>query len=144
VLDFGATIAGYAADFTRTAVVGEPSEKQLELAEVVRQALEAAEAAARPDLTGQALDKVARDVLTERGYGAYFQHSLGHGLGLNVHELPRIGETATESLQAGNVITLEPGVYIPDFGGVRIEDDFVLTTGGVRNLTPYSRQLLNT
>jgi len=142
VLDFGATIEGYAADFTRTAIVGKASARQKELVEVVRQALEAAEATARPDITGQALDKVARDLLTKHGYGEYFQHSLGHGLGLNVHEFPRIGEKGTESLQAGNVITLEPGVYLPEVGGVRIEDDFVVTADGVRNLTPYSRQLL--
>ncbi len=142
VLDFGATVDGYAADFTRTARVGKPSRKELEMAQAVQKALAAAEAAFHPGIRGQDLDKVARDSLTKDGYGDYFRHSLGHGLGLNVHELPKIGETATDVLQVGNVVTLEPGVYLPDTGGVRIEDDFVLTKDGPRNLTPYARELI--
>lgn len=142
IVDFGATVNGYAADFTRTLVVGEPGPKQREMAALVREALAVAEERVRPGMRGKELDQVARDFLTERGYGAFFQHSLGHGLGLEVHGLPRIGERSNDVLQVGNVITLEPGVYLPEIGGVRIEDDFVITEAGVENLTPYSRELV--
>lgn len=143
VMDFGATVNGYAADFTRTLVVGAPNEKQASMAAVVKGAIEQAECQARAGLTGKQLDAVARDYISEQGYGEYFQHSLGHGLGLNVHELPRVGDLSNDPLEIGNVITLEPGVYLPDIGGVRIEDDFVLTKSGAENLTPVSRGLLS-
>jgi Xaa-Pro aminopeptidase len=142
IVDFGAVVNGYASDLTRTMVLGEPSQQQEEMANVVLGALTTAEQACKPGMTGKALDQVARDYLKEAGYGEFFQHSLGHGLGLEIHCLPRIGESSNDILQAGHVITLEPGVYVPDVGGVRIEDDFALTRAGSENLTPFPRELI--
>lgn len=142
ILDFGATMNGYAADFTRTVIVGEASPEQRKMADAVAAALDAAEQATKPGVGGKELDGVARSVLAEKGLGEYFQHSLGHGLGLNVHELPRIGERSQDVLAAGNVVALEPGVYLPEVGGIRIEDDFVLTSDGAENLTPISREVV--
>lgn len=142
IIDFGAVVNGYAADFTRTVVLGELSAKQLEMANVVQKALEVSESAAKPGLNGKQLDQVARDYIKKRGYGDFFQHSLGHGLGLDVHELPRIGEFSNDSIEAGNVITLEPGLYDAELGGIRIEDDFVITDKGTENLTPFPREVV--
>ncbi|MFQ5648549.1 MAG: M24 family metallopeptidase [bacterium] len=142
IVDFGATINGYAADFTRTVVLGELTKKYEEMARVVLQALCAAESAARPGMSGKQLDQVARDSIEQEGYGDYFQHSLGHGLGLNVHAMPRISEQSEDALEVGQVITLEPGVYVPEVGGVRIEDDFYLTEPGLENLTPCDREVV--
>jgi len=143
VLDFGATVDGYAADFTRTAIVGTPMAEQQKMADAVLAALECAEHAARPGLSGQELDAVARQSLLEAGYGQYFQHSLGHGLGIDVHELPRVGERSSDPIECGNVITLEPGIYVPETGGIRIEDDFLITHDGAENLTPAPRGLIH-
>ena len=112
------------------------------MADAVLSALIASEQAARPGMKGKELDQVAREHLQQCGYGEYFQHSLGHGLGLEVHGLPRIGERSQDPLEVGNVITLEPGVYLPEVGGVRIEDDFLMTPQGLENLTPFSRELI--
>ncbi len=141
IVDFGATVNGYAADFTRTLVAGEPTSQQSEMAAVVTQSLELAEQSALPGLTGMQLDAIARNHIAGTAYKDCFQHSLGHGLGLSVHELPRIGEKSKDPLQAGNVITLEPGIYLPEVGGIRIEDDFVITKSGAENLTPEPRAL---
>jgi len=141
ILDFGAVVNGYAADFTRTVVIGEPSNKQKEVAAAVEEALHISAAAAKPGMIGKNLDAVARDFLKQRGYADCFQHSLGHGLGLDVHGLPRIGELSDDPLEVGNVLALEPGVYLPKLGGVRIEDDFVLTETGLENLSPFPREL---
>ncbi len=141
IIDFGATVNGYAADFTRTVMLGPKKPEHERMADAVQQAIEAAETAARPGVGGAQLDEIARNVLAEHGYSEYFQHSLGHGLGLNVHELPKVGQRSQESLEPGNVITLEPGVYIPEIGGIRIEDDFAVTTDGVENLTPFAREM---
>ncbi len=143
IIDFGAVVNGYAADITRTVVLGELSLKQKEIVDVVFNALEVSESAAKPGLTGKQLDQVARDYINKRGYGDFFQHSLGHGLGLDVHELPRIGEQSSDPIEAGNVITLEPGIYDPEMGGVRIEDDFVITSDGSENLTPFPREVVS-
>ncbi len=140
IIDFGATVNGYIADFTRTVMIGEPNSKQKEMIEMVTMSLKSAELVAKPGLSAKALDMAARSFLNDNGYGKYFKHSLGHGIGLDVHELPRVGERSTDLLQAGNVITMEPGVYIPNLGGVRIEDDFLITETGVENLTPISRE----
>ncbi|MCG8603934.1 Xaa-Pro peptidase family protein [bacterium] len=142
IIDFGAVVNGYASDVTRTMVLGQPSQKQTEMLNVVLGALTTAEQSCKPGMTGKALDRVARDYLKEAGYGEFFQHSLGHGLGLEIHGLPRIGELSNDTLQAGNIITLEPGVYVPDVGGVRVEDDFALTSDGSENLTPFPRELI--
>jgi Xaa-Pro aminopeptidase len=142
IIDFGAVADGYAADFTRTVVVGPPSNKQKEIATVVLEALQLAEKEAKAGIHAKALDKIIRDYFESRGYRDAFNHSLGHGIGLEVHGLPRIGEKSNDVLQPGNVVALEPGIYLSGLGGVRIEDDFVVTEHGVENLTPVPRELV--
>ena len=143
VLDFGATTGGYAGDMTRTIVVGEPSEKQRQVYETVLGAQEAAISAAKAGISGLELDTVARDYINERNYGEYFGHALGHGLGLNVHTWPRVSEANKEQLISNMVVTIEPGIYIPDFGGVRIEDDIVLNDNGCVNLTKSTKEFIS-
>jgi Xaa-Pro aminopeptidase len=142
IIDFGAVVNGYAADCTRTVVVGKIKRRQKQLIGAVQGALDLAEVSAKPGMTGRQLDAVARDHLRSHQLADFFQHSLGHGLGLDVHELPRIGETSNDPIEAGNVITLEPGVYLPDFGGIRIENDYLITGNGVENLTPFPREVV--
>lgn len=142
ILDFGAVVDDYASDFTRTIVLGRPTSQQEEMFDVVESALRLSQSSVRSGMKGKDLDKIARDHLTERNYGEFFQHSLGHGIGLEVHGLPRIGERSNDPLEVGHVIALEPGVYVPDVGGVRIEDDFVITENGVENLSDFSRELV--
>lgn len=142
LLDFGATCDGYCADLTRTVVVGRATARQREVYEAVRGANEAAQQQVRAGLTGREADKIARDYLTERGLGDAFGHSLGHGIGLEVHEAPRLSKTAEELLPVGAVVTLEPGVYFPGWGGVRIEDDVYLGASGAEVLTEFRRDLI--
>lgn len=141
-LDMGCTVKGYSSDLTRTIAVGKVSRKGREVYQVVLDAQLQAIRAARPGLPAKELDGVARRAITAAGYGKYFSHSLGHGLGLHVHEHPRISALSREQLQAGSVITIEPGVYIPGFGGVRIEDDIVLRKNGCRVLTAAPKELI--
>lgn len=143
VIDFGATTGGYAGDMTRTIVVGKPSEKQRQVYETVLGAQEAAISAAKAGISGLELDKVARDYINERDYGEYFGHALGHGLGLNVHTWPRVSEANKEQLLSNMVVTIEPGIYIPDFGGIRIEDDIVLNKDGCVNLTKSTKEFIS-
>jgi Xaa-Pro aminopeptidase len=143
LLDFGAVVDGYASDVTRTFVVGAPpSERQVEVHGVVRRAQQAALDGLRSGLSGRQADALARDVIAAAGHGAGFGHSLGHGLGLEVHEAPRLARTADQVLPAGAVVTVEPGVYYSDWGGVRIEDDVVLSEAGATLLTQFPRELL--
>lgn len=141
-LDFGAISGGYCSDMTRTVVVGLPSEKQLEIYNIVLKAQLTSQAAVRPGITGKELDQVARDVIAAAGYGDYFGHGLGHGVGLQVHEGPRAGMTSTDILQPGMIVTIEPGIYIPDFGGVRIEDMVLVTENGHQNFNSSSKELI--
>lgn len=141
-LDFGCVYQGYCSDMTRTVVIGRANERQREIYGIVLDAQEAALKAIRPGLTGAAVDQVARDVIGAAGYGAYFGHGLGHGVGLYIHEEPRLSPSCTEELQAGVIQTVEPGIYLPDFGGVRIEDMVVVTEDGCRNLTRSAKELL--
>jgi Xaa-Pro aminopeptidase len=142
-LDFGAYYQGYCSDLTRTVVLGKPSDKQREIYEIVLEAQGHALANIKPGMTGAEADRLARDIIEAKGYGQYFGHGLGHGLGLVVHETPSLSFRGEHHvLKPGNVVTVEPGIYLPDFGGVRIEDDIVLTESGNEVLTRSPKELL--
>jgi Xaa-Pro aminopeptidase len=141
-LDFGCTVAGYCADLTRTVAIGRASRRAREVYRAVLAAQEEALAAARPGMLARDLDRVARSHLARAGLGRYFSHSLGHGIGLRIHERPRVAPRSPERLEAGSVITIEPGVYLPGELGVRIEDDLVLTGDGGRVLTSVPKELM--
>jgi Xaa-Pro aminopeptidase len=142
LLDFGSTIRGYRSDLTRTVALGRPPGKLLDAYRAVLEANETATASARGGMTARGLDAVARGCIRRRGFGRYFVHSLGHGLGLSVHERPRVSALSREVLRAGSVITIEPGIYLPGSGGVRIEDDVLLGDKGCRVLTRSPRELI--
>ncbi len=142
VLDHGAILHGYCSDMTRTVFVGKAPRKVRSLYRAVQDALEAGKAAARPGRKGQDVDAAARNVLRRAGVAQYFTHSTGHGVGLEIHESPRIGKGDETVLAEGMVITVEPGVYIEGFGGIRIEDDIVVTTRGAEELTTAPRDLI--
>ncbi|TCP70617.1 M24 family metallopeptidase [Baia soyae] len=141
-LDFGAAYQGYVSDLTRTVMVGKPNEKQKEIYDIVLEAERKAVDALRPGMTGMEADAVARDLITQRGYGAYFGHGTGHGIGLEVHEGPRLSQAGSNVLKPGNVVTVEPGIYLSDFGGVRIEDDVLITESGHEVLTHCTKELI--
>jgi Xaa-Pro dipeptidase len=141
LLDFGAAFGGYRADTTRMAVAGEPSERQAEIHGVVLEAHDAAIAAVRPGVTTGAVDAAARDVIGRAGYGDLFFHRTGHGLGLEEHEDPSLDPGSGTVLESGMVFTVEPGVYVAGWGGVRIEDDVAVEAGGARVLTSAPRSL---
>lgn len=142
VLDFGARVDGYCADMTRTVAVGTAGERERELYEAVLAANEAGRAAVRAGVPGSKVDEAARAALFDRGLGDRFVHGLGHGVGMQVHEMPTVSARGTKSLLAGTVITIEPGAYVPGFGGVRIEDLVVVGEGGSTILTESPRQLI--
>lgn len=137
VIDIGARVAGYCADLTRTFCLGQPADPDRfwSVYNTVLRAQTAAEAALRPGMTGQAGDAVARDLIAAAGFGDYFGHGLGHGVGLAIHEEPRLSSIYTAPLPVGALLTVEPGIYLPDWGGVRIEDMVVLTENGVEVLS---------
>jgi len=142
IIDFGARVDGYASDLTRTFAVGAINDKARQVYALVQQANAAARQAARPGLTGEALDRVARTIIDEADYGEYFIHRTGHGLGLEGHEPPYIVAGNTSPLEPGMTFTIEPGVYIQGVGGVRIEDNVVITESGAETLTTFSRDLI--
>ena len=142
LLDFGARVGGYCSDITRTFVVGPATAEQREVYDVVRSANERAVRAVRPGMSGRDADGVARGYIQDRGFGELFGHSLGHGIGLEVHEAPRLAKTAESLLVEGAVVTVEPGIYRPGWGGVRIEDDVHLGAGGTQVLTSFPRELI--
>jgi Xaa-Pro aminopeptidase len=144
LIDMGAMVDGYASDMTRMAHFGKPSKKVREAYGHVLDAQLAAIAAVRPGKTGAQVDRAARDVLKAAGHGAAFVHSTGHGLGLEIHEDPRIGKSGKMKLAAGMVITIEPGIYLEGWGGIRIEDTVLVTETGCEVLTPTSKELLLT
>jgi Xaa-Pro aminopeptidase len=147
VLDFGGVLDGYCCDLTRTVSIGAPSHEARRVYDAVLNAHAAAIAAVKPGIDSSAVDAVARNVLIERGLGEAFGHGTGHGLGLDVHEEPRIGKPRTDMpsvvLAPGMVFTIEPGAYLPGFGGVRIEDDVLVTATGCDVLTRLPRELLS-
>lgn len=136
VIDMGAKYEGYCSDLTRTIFVGEPDAKFREIYDIVLQAQLAAEDQVRAGMTGKEADAIARDIIADAGHADDFGHSLGHGVGLAVHEFPHVGPSAEEdTLQDGMVFTIEPGIYLPGWGGVRIEDIVVLENGRARVLS---------
>ncbi len=141
ICDIGATYHGYNGDITRTFTVGSPTPQMARIYGVVYDANHAACQATRPGVTGEQLDSVARDVITRAGFGEYFTHRTGHGLGLEIHEEPYIVQGAKTPLKSGMVFTIEPGIYLPGVGGVRIEDDLALTDDGCLVLTEFPREL---
>jgi Xaa-Pro aminopeptidase len=141
VFDMGARLDGYCSDGTRTFAAGEPDGRAREVYGVVLRAQEAALAAAAPGIGGEALDRVAREVIEEAGHGDRFGHGLGHGVGLEVHEGPRVSPRSEDVLEAGEVVTIEPGIYVPGELGVRIEDLVALRDGGFDNLSGIPKEL---
>lgn len=143
VIDFGALVDGYHSDMTRTLCVGPPaSTTRSRMVEVVEAAQMAGVAAVREGVAAADVDAACRQIITEAGWGAAFVHGTGHGVGLDIHERPMLSSTATDTLQAGSVVTVEPGVYLQGEGGVRIEDSVVVTADGCRHLTNFPKDLV--
>lgn len=138
--DFGALLDGYCSDLTRTVAVGVPDPKLKEIYDIVLEAQLYALDHIKPGMTGREADALARDIITKYGYGEYFGHSTGHGLGMEVHESPRLSKLSDDVLKPGMVVTVEPGIYLPGLGGVRIEDDIVITETGIHILTSSSKE----
>lgn len=141
-IDFGCIYNGYVSDMTRTFALGDPGEELKEAYEVVYQANKKVAEEAKAGMTGAEMDAIARDYITEAGYGDNFGHSTGHGIGLEVHEGPAISARNDKKLVVNNVVTNEPGIYIPGLGGIRLEDDLVITEDGNRNLMKLSKKLI--
>ncbi|MBD1383419.1 M24 family metallopeptidase [Metabacillus arenae] len=141
LFDLGVVLEGYCSDITRTVVYQSVSDKQKQIYEIVLKAQIAALEASKPGVRIGDLDKIAREFISEAGYGDYFPHRLGHGLGINVHEYPSMAHTNDSLLKEGMTYTIEPGVYVPEIGGVRIEDDVVITANGAETLTKYPKEL---
>lgn len=142
IVDFGAIVGGYCSDITRTFCIGPASGRQREAYEVVRESNGSASAGVRAKMRGGDADAIARDYIARRGLGEEFGHSLGHGIGLEVHEAPRLSRTADAPLPEHAVVTIEPGVYREGWGGVRIEDDVYLGLAGPEILTTFTRDLI--
>ncbi len=141
LFDLGVVVDGYCSDITRTFVYKHASDKQADIYETVLKAEEEAIAKAKIGMRIGDLDLIARSIIESKGYGDYFTHRLGHGLGLSVHEAPSMSYDNDELLKEGMVFTVEPGIYVPEVGGVRIEDDLVLTKNGAETLTHFPKQL---
>ena len=141
-MDFGAKVGGYCADMTRTVALGEPSAEMKKVYQTVKVAQEMAQDAVKAGKSCREVDAVARDYITEQGYEGRFGHGLGHAVGIDVHESPRLNALTESTLAAGHVVTVEPGIYLPGVGGVRIENTVVVTESGCRTLTLPSRELI--
>ena len=129
-IDMGAKYRGYCSDLTRTIFIGEPDEKFKKIYTTVLRAQLISMETAQPEMTGEGIDKIARDIITAEGYGEYFGHSLGHGVGIEIHENPGVGPTSKNIIKPGMVYTIEPGIYIENWGGIRIEDMVIMTESG--------------
>jgi Xaa-Pro aminopeptidase len=139
VIDYGALVDGYCSDMTRTITTGEPSATQQRMLDVVREAQQAGVDAVRPGATAVQVDEACRAIIRDAGWGDEFAHGTGHGVGLEIHEDPRVTWSSAAILAAGHVVTVEPGVYLPEHGGARIEDTVVVTADGCRPLTHASK-----
>ena len=142
VMDFGALYQGYHADMTRTVAIGSVTDRHREIYSVVQEAQKRGCEAASAGMSCRELDAVTRDYITEQGYGDYYVHGTGHGLGLEVHTMPRLSQISDDTLLENYVITIEPGIYIPEFGGVRIEDDVIIQNDGCEILNRSTKDLL--
>ncbi|MCT4598097.1 MAG: aminopeptidase P family protein [Vallitalea sp.] len=141
-LDFGCVYKGYCSDMTRTFVIGKASEKQKEIYQTVLEAQEKALSSIKAGCIGKEIDKIARDIISEKGYGDNFGHGLGHSVGLYIHEEPRFSPRDENTFTKNMVVTVEPGIYVPEFGGVRIEDLVCVTDEGIINFTSSPKQLI--
>lgn len=141
-MDYGALYEGYCSDITRTVAVGEVSEELREIYDTVLEAQLRGVKGIKPGITGKEADALTRDYITEQGFGEYFGHSTGHGLGMEVHEAPGVSAGTKTELAEGMVVTVEPGIYIPNVGGCRIEDDIVITKAGNERLTHASKDFI--
>lgn len=141
-LDFGALYKGYCADMTRTIAIGEPDEKLKEIYAIVNEALTIGINSVKDGVIGSFVDGEIRNFITEKGYGKEFGHGAGHSFGLEIHENPYFSQTSNDQIQAGMVMTVEPGIYIPNLGGVRIEDDLLVTDTGCEILTQSPKELI--
>ncbi len=141
-MDFGCLYHGYASDMTRTVVLGKASDEQKRIYNTVLKAQETALAAVSAGKTGKEIDAVARTIIADGGYGPYFGHALGHGTGLEIHERPVLSPKTEDVLTIGMLVTVEPGIYVPDLGGVRIEDLVIVTKESCENLTHSTKALL--
>lgn len=142
LFDFGCTVSGYCSDMSRTVVMGKANERQKEIYDIVLRAQKEACNAAHSEMTGKELDYKARSIINESGFGEYFGHATGHGVGLRIHEAPRISPVSEKKLEKNTVITIEPGIYIPGSGGVRIEDMLVLGSDKSCTITKSHKELI--
>ncbi|MFQ6677328.1 MAG: M24 family metallopeptidase [Fidelibacterota bacterium] len=142
VIDAAAKYAGYHADMTRTPLVGDVSDKHREIYEIVKEAQQAGCDTAKKGVSCKEVDRVTRDVITEQGYGEYYNHGTGHGLGLEVHTEPRLSHLSESILEVNNVVTIEPGIYLPNWGGVRIEDNVIIQEDGCEILNKTTKELV--
>lgn len=142
LFDLGVIYEGYCSDITRTVAFGEISDEQRKIYETVKTSNEQSILAVKPGVRCMELDKISRDIIAQEGYGEFYTHRLGHGLGISVHEFPSVTGTNELELKPGMVFTIEPGIYKPDVAGVRIEDDVVVTEDGVEVLTKYPKELI--
>lgn len=141
-MDFGCRYQGYCSDMTRTIVLGKANEKQKEIYQLVLKANRVTESLLHPGMICREVDKIARDIITDGGYGEYFGHGLGHSVGLEIHESPACNTRDTTVLAPNMIMTVEPGIYLPAFGGVRIEDMVVITEKGYENLSHSAKELI--
>jgi len=141
VIDFGCVVDGYCSDMTRTVSVGDPGPDASRLWEVVHASQQAGRGAVAPGVACAAVDRASREVIEAAGWGDAFSHGTGHGVGLEIHEAPRVAKSSSGTLESGVVVTVEPGVYLPGVGGVRLEDTVVVTDSGADALTSFPKQL---
>lgn len=141
-MDYGALYQGYCSDITRTVAVGQVSNELKTIYDIVLEAQVRGVHGIKPGMTGKEADALTRDYITEKGYGKHFGHSTGHGLGLEVHEEPRLSHLSESVLAPGMVVTVEPGIYVPSIGGCRIEDDIVITESGNERLTNSTKEFI--